>query len=71
MENNGFTNTSIQHENDFITGYFPDDFVWAVATASYQIEGAWQEDGMSIALRYKMIGMFFFTLEKQKKINRM
>ncbi|MBF9018142.1 MULTISPECIES: GH1 family beta-glucosidase [unclassified Oceanispirochaeta] len=24
---------------------FPSDFVWGSATASYQIEGAWQEDG--------------------------
>src|SRR6201988_761919 len=24
---------------------FPPDFVWGAATASYQIEGAWNEDG--------------------------
>ena len=24
---------------------FPTDFVWGVATASYQIEGAWNADG--------------------------
>ncbi len=28
-------------------GTFPEDFVWATATAAYQIEGAWNADGNS------------------------
>ncbi|XP_033096417.1 lactase-phlorizin hydrolase-like [Anneissia japonica] len=29
----------------FHYGTFPEDFIWSTATASYQIEGAWNEDG--------------------------
>lgn len=32
-------------ENDFKYGKFPDDFLWGAATAAYQVEGAWNEDG--------------------------
>ncbi|CAL1538499.1 unnamed protein product [Lymnaea stagnalis] len=32
-------------DKDFLFDSFPDGFVWAAATASYQVEGAWNEDG--------------------------
>ena len=34
--------------DDFYYGTFPDNFAWSTATAAYQIEGAWNEDGETI-----------------------
>ncbi|CAB3365157.1 Hypothetical predicted protein [Cloeon dipterum] len=32
-------------QDDFLYGTFPDGFIWGAATAAYQIEGAWNENG--------------------------
>ena len=36
-----------QHTKDdpFLYGKFPDGFMWGTATASYQVEGAWNVSG--------------------------
>lgn len=31
---------------------FPEDFIFSTATSSYQIEGAWNEDGNLVAIRF-------------------
>ncbi|XP_076816813.1 uncharacterized protein LOC143462503 [Clavelina lepadiformis] len=41
ITNNGFP--PLDRDN-MITGDFPENFIWALATASYQIEGAWLDD---------------------------
>ncbi|KAK6982460.1 lactase-phlorizin hydrolase [Biomphalaria glabrata] len=42
---NGGWGTAVQSTNEFYYGNFPDKFSWGLATAAYQIEGAWDVDG--------------------------
>ncbi|XP_055890718.1 lactase/phlorizin hydrolase-like isoform X2 [Biomphalaria glabrata] len=41
----GAWGTAVQDIDDFLYGKFPENFTMGLATASYQIEGAWDEDG--------------------------
>ncbi|XP_069838750.1 lactase/phlorizin hydrolase-like [Dendropsophus ebraccatus] len=47
ISNNGFP---LQKEEEFLYGEFRSDFAWSVASASYQIEGAWREDGKGLSI---------------------
>ena len=39
---------SYEPEEELLYDHFPDGFVWGAATAAYQIEGAWNEDGKGV-----------------------
>lgn len=40
------------NHSDILFGQFPDGFIWSAATAAYQVEGAWNEDGMMFQYNY-------------------
>ncbi|XP_006880794.1 PREDICTED: lactase-phlorizin hydrolase [Elephantulus edwardii] len=47
ITNNGMP---LPKEDEFLYGQFPDGFVWSAASAAYQIEGAWREDGKGLSI---------------------
>ncbi|XP_077303899.1 lactase/phlorizin hydrolase-like isoform X2 [Lithobates pipiens] len=47
IRNNGFP---LKEEDKFLYGEFRPDFAWSVASASYQIEGAWRSDGKGLSI---------------------
>nr|DBA19707.1 TPA: hypothetical protein GDO54_015494 [Pyxicephalus adspersus] len=47
IRNNGYP---LKEEEKFLYGEFRPDFAWSVASASYQIEGAWRTDGKGLSI---------------------
>ncbi|XP_028928047.1 lactase-phlorizin hydrolase [Ornithorhynchus anatinus] len=47
IDDNGFPPA---REDEFRYGQFRPDFAWSAASASYQVEGAWREDGKGLSI---------------------
>uniref|UniRef100_A0A8C5R704 Lactase n=1 Tax=Leptobrachium leishanense TaxID=445787 RepID=A0A8C5R704_9ANUR len=47
IRNNGIP---LDKEDEFLYGHFPSDFAWSVASAAYQIEGAWRAEGKGLSI---------------------
>lgn len=44
------TGGSLYKDEELLYDKFPDGFIWASATSAYQIEGAWDVDGLYFAI---------------------
>ena len=44
---------AVNKRDEFCYGSFPKDFAWGIATAAYQVEGAWNEDGKHLEIHVR------------------
>jgi len=49
--------TLVSKESEFFYGKFPKNFKWFTATAAYQIEGGWNNDGKTVDIMFLMEGI--------------
>jgi Glycosyl hydrolase family 1 len=53
-------------QDDFLYGRFPDGFIWGAATASYQIEGGWDADGMLTPFIFEYMLSIYISMNCKK-----
>lgn len=44
----GFSSGRLEYKDTLLYDKFPEDFMWSSATAAYQVEGGWNEDGNNL-----------------------
>jgi len=53
-------------QDDFLYGTFPEGLIWGAATAAYQIEGGWNENG-ELSSIYVILNNFYRVLNLKGK----
>ena len=53
----GVSTTLVSKESEFLYGKFPKNFKWFTATAAYQIEGGWNDDGKTVDIMFLLKGV--------------
>ena len=60
----------LPNDNDFMYGRFPEDFAWSTATASYQIEGGWNEGGIYVIIwgMHSQPSLYRHSIQRQNSL---
>lgn len=59
------------NHSEILYDKFPDGFIWSAATAAYQVEGAWNEDGMMLQYMCKCSFIIMHCCHKKNNLRKM